>query len=403
MNYIPRHISSKLNQMLTQFKVVLVTGPRQVGKSTLLKQELKNFEYVTLDDMMELDLAKNNPSLFFKNHNLPLIIDEVQYAPNLFRQIKLMIDNNELKGQICITGSQTYELMQNVSESLAGRIGILELEGFSIRETLGIDYLKPFLPDADYIKERKEKIKSYDNVWNYIFRGSLPEMQNPKMDWNLFYSSYIKSYIERDVRNLMNIKDEALFYKFMVSLAARTGMLFNASDIANTLGVNLKTVQSWISILEASGLIFFLRPYENNLLKRAVKTPKIYFFDTGLVCNLVGWDSPKVAQNGAMSGELFETFVISEIVKSYLNSGMDKRNLYFYRDGNQKEIDLIIHKNGNLYPVEIKKSTSPSIGMAKTFPVLKPITNMQIGTILCQSDKYMQIRENVQCVPIEYI
>ena len=403
MNYIPRHISSKLNQMLTQFKVVLVTGPRQVGKSTLLKQELKNFEYVTLDDMMELDLAKNNPSLFFKNHNLPLIIDEVQYAPNLFRQIKLIIDNNELKGQICITGSQTYELMQNVSESLAGRIGILELEGFSIRETLGIDYLKPFLPDADYIQERKEKIKSYDNVWNYIFRGSLPEMQNPKMDWNLFYSSYIKSYIERDVRNLMNIKDEALFYKFMVSLAARTGMLFNASDIANTLGVNLKTVQSWISILEASGLIFFLRPYENNLLKRAVKTPKIYFFDTGLVCNLVGWDSSKVAQNGAMSGELFETFVISEIVKSYLNSGMDKRNLYFYRDGNQKEIDLIIHKNGNLYPVEIKKSASPSIGMAKTFPVLKPITNMQIGTILCQSDKYMQIRENVQCVPIEYI
>ena len=403
MNYIPRHISSKLNQMLTQFKVVLVTGPRQVGKSTLLKQELKNFEYVTLDDMMELDLAKNNPSLFFKNHNLPLIIDEVRYAPNLFRQIKLIIDNNELKGQICITGSQTYELMQNVSESLAGRIGILELEGFSIRETLGIDYLKPFLPDADYIQERKEKIKSYDNVWNYIFRGSLPEMQNPKMDWNLFYSSYIKSYIERDVRNLMNIKDEALFYKFMVSLAARTGMLFNASDIANTLGVNLKTVQSWISILEASGLIFFLRPYENNLLKRAVKTPKIYFFDTGLVCNLVGWDSPKVAQNGAMSGELFETFVISEIVKSYLNSGMDKRNLYFYRDGNQKEIDLIIHKNGNLYPVEIKKSASPSIEMAKTFPVLKPITNMQIGTILCQSDKYMQIRENVQCVPIEYI
>ncbi len=403
MTYIPRHISSTLKQMLNQFKVVLVTGPRQVGKSTLLKQELKDYEYVTLDDMAELDLARNNSSLFFKNHNLPLIIDEVQYAPNLFRQIKLIIDKNELKGQICITGSQTYELMQNVSESLAGRIGILELEGFSIRETLGIDFKKSFITSDEYIQERKEKLVSYNSIWNFIFRGSLPEMQNQDIDWQLFYSSYIKSYIERDVRNLMNIKDESLFYKFIVALAARTGMLYNAADIANTLGVSLKTIQSWTSILEASGLIFFLRPYENNLLKRAIKTPKIYFYDTGLVCNLVGWDSPKVAQNGAMAGELFETFIISEIVKTYLNAGMDKRNLYFYRDGNQKEIDLIIHRNATLYPIEIKMTVSPSIGMAKHFPVLKQMNNMHTGTILCQCDKNLFLSENVLCLPIEYI
>lgn len=403
MEYIKRHAAGTLKEMLAQFKVVLVTGPRQVGKSTLLKNELPEYEYVTLDDISELEVAKESPALFFKNHTLPLIIDEVQYAPELFRHIKLILDKSDERGKICLTGSQTYELMQNVSESLAGRIGILELEGFSLREIAGTDFVRPFLPDSTYIMEHKNFLVLYDDIWQHIFTGSMPEMQSKASNWDFFYRSYIKSYIERDVRNLMNIKDETLFYKFIVALAARTGCLFNAADIANTIGVSLKTIQSWTSILEASGIIFFLRPYENNLLKRTIKTPKIYFYDTGLVCNLVGWDNPKVAQNGAMAGELFETFVISEIMKSYQNAGLSTKNLYFYRDGNQKEIDLLIQKSGLLYPVEIKKSVQPTVTMAKNFPVLKQVDSLQCGTILCQCEKHLYLSDTVQCLPLEYL
>lgn len=388
--------------MLSQFKVVLVTGPRQVGKSTLLKNELKDFEYVTLDDMSELELARTDPATFFKNHSFPLVIDEVQYTPELFRYIKLLVDKSEQKGQICLTGSQTYALMQHVSESLAGRIGILELQGLSLREKYGIDFYDAFCTDEKYIKARKSNLNSYKDIWNDIFTGTMPEMYN-NADWDLFYRSYVKSYIERDVRNLMNIKDESLFYKFMVALAARTGGLFNAADIANSIGVTLKTVQSWISVLEASGIIFLLYPYENNILKRVVKTPKIYFNDTGLVCYLVGWDNPRVAQNGAMAGELFETFVISEIAKSNFNCGKDLRNLFFYRDSNQKEIDLLIKHEGNLFPVEIKKAVQPSISMAKNFPALKQLNIIKSGTILCQCEKQMFLTQDVQIVPLEYI
>ena len=403
MPYIQRHAKQTLMKMLSQFKVVLVTGPRQVGKSTLLQNELKNFEYVTLDDMAELEQARSDPALFFKNHSLPVVIDEVQYAPELFRYIKFLVDKSDAKGQICLTGSQTYSLMQNVSESLAGRIGILELQGLSLREKQKANFFEPFVPDSDYIQNRLENLVQYKDIWNDIFYGSMPEMTNKEIDWNFFYRSYVKSYIERDVRNLMNIKDESLFYKFMVALAARTGCLFNAADIANSTGVSLKTIQSWISVLEASGIIFFLRPYENNILKRTVKTPKIYFNDTGLVCYLVGWDNPKVAQNGAMAGELFETFVISEIAKTYFNSGADLRSLFFYRDSNQKEIDLLISKNGSLFPVEIKKSAQVSISMAKNFPAVKLLNEIQTGTILCQCDKKMFLSETVQALPLEFV
>ena len=403
MEYIQRHIRQTLLQMLAQFKVVLVTGPRQVGKSTLLQHELKGFEYVTLDDMAELNLAKSDPAIFFKNHCLPLIIDEVQYAPELFRYIKLLLDKSEKRGQICLAGSQTYSLMQNVSESLAGRIGILELQGFSLREKYGVPFYEPFVPGADYITRRGRHLVAYEDVWREIFRGSMPEMRREDISWELFYRSYVKSYIERDVRNLMNVKDENLFYKFMVALAARTGCLFNAADIANSIGVSLKTVQNWISVLAASGIAFLLRPYENNLLKRVVKTPKVYFYDTGLVCYLVGWDNPKVAQNGAMSGGLLETFMISEIAKSYFNSGKDGRNLFFYRDRNQKEIDLLISAKASIYPVEIKKTAQPAAAMAKNFPALRQIQEMQAGTVLCQCEKQMFLSESVQTVPLEYV
>lgn len=225
------------------------------------------------------------------------------------------------------------------------------------------------------------------------------------MDWELYYRSYVKSYIERDVRNLLNIKDERVFYQFMVALASRTGQIFNASDLANSLDVTSKTIQSWLSVLEASGIVFMLRPYENNILKRTIQKPKIYFYDTGLVCYLIGWDNPKVAQNGAMSGCLFETFVISEIVKSYLNQGKDTRQLFYYRDRNQKEIDLIIVQNDQLYPIEIKTSGRATLDMAKNFSVLKDTENIhvQMGTILCRCDRCMFLSDTVQALPVEWV
>ena len=231
----------------------------------------------------------------------------------------------------------------------------------------------------------------------------IPELSDTSLDWNFFYRSYVKSYIERDVRNLMNIKDGTTFYKFMVALASRTGGLFNATDIANTIGVSLKTVQSWVSVLEASGIIFFLRPYENNILKRVIKTPKVYFNDVGLVCYLVGWDNKAVAQNGAMAGALFETFVVSEIVKSWINKGLDVRNIFFYRDSNKKEIDLLIKRNATIFPIEIKMTATPTVSMARHFPVLKEMDNMETGTILCQCEKNAFISSTVQVLPIEMI
>ena len=231
--YFKRHITDTLKKMLVQFKVVLLTGPRQVGKSTLLKNELKNYEYVTLDDMQELELARTDPALFFKNHKLPLIIDEVQYAPELFKYIKFLLDKDESKGQICLTGSQTYSLMQNVSESLAGRIGILELQGFSVREKMQNDFLDYFIPNAEYIQSRSENKNQIDDIWEYIFRGSMPELSDSSLNWDFFYRSYVKSYIERDVRNLMNIKDESLFYKFMQQLSC----CFQRTEYRGVLGI----------------------------------------------------------------------------------------------------------------------------------------------------------------------
>lgn len=391
--------------MLSQFKVVLVTGPRQVGKSTMIRHTLPEYEYVALDDMVELSLAKTDPGLFFKNHQLPMIIDEVQYAPELFRQIKYICDRSEKTGQICLTGSQTYQLMQNVSESLAGRIGILEMQGMSVRELYDIPFYESFVPSETYIAQRKAYLKPIGNVWHHIFRGSMPALCDPSVNSVMFYRSYVQSYIERDIRTLLNIKDIHVFYAFMVALASRTGMLFNAQDIANTVDVTIKTVQNWISLLEASGIIFFLRPYENNILKRTIKKNKIYFYDTGLVCYLVGWENETVARNGAMSGALFETYMISEIAKSYLNCGKETRSMFFYRDRNQKEIDLLILQSDQLYPLEIKSTTHPRLEMAKNFSVLKEteLVHVQTGTILCQIERDYVLSDRLQALPVAFL
>jgi len=431
MVYISRAITGHFLQMIQQFKVVLITGPRQVGKSTMLTTVMNGkVEYVSLDDLNELDLAQNDPALFLKNHTVlknerraksyrksiqresttknqrvPILIDEVQYAPQLFRQLKLVVDRSSAKGQFILTGSQTYHLMKNVSETLAGRICILQMHGLSLREMNGVSFSEPFSVNDDYIASRSKHLLPYNDLWQSIFRGSMPALADGSVDWNAFYRSYVQTYIERDVRQLLNVKDAQIFYKFMVGLAARTGQLFNASSIAQDLGISVNTVQEWTSVLETSGIIHFLQPFSNNISKRMIKTPKMYFFDTGLVCYLVGWSNAKAAQNGAMSGSLFETFVIAEILKSYYSCGKDVRNLFYYRDKDKKEIDLLLVEDNVMYPVEIKKTARPNLQMAVDFSVLNKFTNLKIGTgcIVCQIDKKLYLAENVVVLPVEYI
>lgn len=405
MTYINRHISEFVERMTKQFKVLLLTGSRQVGKTTMLNQIFKDYEYVVLDDFRELEMAQTDSALFFQNHELPLIIDEVQDAPELFKQIKLIVDKSEKKGTVILTGSQTYKLMNTSSDSLAGRICIIDMQSLSLRETFNVDFNKYFLPTKQYIDERKEKIVRYSNIWEKIFRGSMPELLNQEIDWDVFYRSYVKTYIERDVRELINVKNVMHFNKFMVSMAAHTGEIFNPSSIASDIGVTLKTVQEWSSILECSGIIKFLQPYEKNITKRVIKSPKMYFMDTGLVCYLVGWSNSKSAQNGAMSGSLFETFVVSEIIKSYYNAGKDTRNIFFYRDKDMKEIDVLIEENEILYPIEIKKSAHPTIEMAKNFKIFENNKNLNFGhgCILCLCEKKFELSDKVSALPIEFL
>ena len=406
MDYIARALEPFIKDMASQFKVLLVTGARQVGKTTMLKKCLGNeYEYVVLDDINELEQAQQDPALFFKSHGLPVLIDEVQLAPGLFRQIKLIVDSSEKKGLVCLTGSQTFRLVQNAGESLAGRICIIDMTGLSLRELHGVEFPDPFVPTEQYIQNRSLKIARYGDIWQRIHRGSMPELADKNIKWEQFYRSYIRTYINRDIRDLIKASSAAAFNKFLISTAARTGELYNAGAIANDIGVSLKTVQEWTAMLEGSGIVRLIRPFERNITKRAIKTPKVYFMDTGLVCSLVGWTNPTVAQNGAMSGQLFETFVVSEILKSHLNAGKDCSNIYFYRDHNMNEIDLVIEENSILHPIEIKKSARPQLEMAKAFAQLESVPNHTLGhgCILCLTDKKRELSEKVSALPIEFI
>ena len=404
--YINRHILPYVSRMKNQFRVLLITGSRQVGKSTLLKEKLlPEYEYVTLDEFTELSLAQNDTALFFKNHPLPVIIDEVQRAPDLFLQIKLLADNSKEKGQIILTGSQSYRLLSKAADSLAGRVCIINMTSLSLREKFSIDFNREFLPTADYIESRKKSIIPYDNLWNHIWRGSMPELADDSIEWEPFYRSYIRTYLDRDVANLITTKNLVKFHNFMQCIAAHVGELFNAESLARDVGVTSKTIAEWTSILESSGVIRLLQPYEKNVSNRAIKTPKIYFMDTGLVCFLVGWTSSQVAMNGAMSGGLFENFVVSEIIKSYYNAGHEIEKIFFYRDKDKREIDLIIEKDNTLYPIEIKKSARPGIEMAKHFSVLSKLAGISVGQgcIICQCDKSSYLSDDVVALPIEYI
>lgn len=403
--YIKRHMEEIVKECIEQFPVLLVTGPRQVGKTTMLTKICDNYTYCTLDDPLLLREAVEETNLFLMNNEPPLLIDEVQYAPEIFRYIKMNVDKNKRKGAFVLTGSQAFQLMKGVSETLAGRMAVIEMQGLSLREIFGVSFHKEFIPTTEYIQERKEFIKAYDHIWDIMHRGTMPALIDKAISWERYYSSCVKTYIEKDVRQLVNIADELKFTKFLTALAARCGELLNFNAIANEVEISIDTVKRWISILQTSGIIFLLEPYSNNILKRVVKSPKIYFHDTGLICYLTRWTTPEVLKNGAKAGNIFENFVVSEIMKTHLNAGKTISSIYYYRDKDKKEIDLIIEKDGVLYPIEIKMSANPTKGMAKNFSVLHNIPDKKIGIgcILCQYDSKLYLSENLISLPITYI
>lgn len=381
----------------------MITGARQVGKTTMLKHLFSNqFNYVTLDDFEALDLAKNDPKMFFLNYPTPIIIDEIQLAPMLFREIKRIVDERDIYGQIIITGSQTFHLMQGVTETLAGRIGILQMPGLSLREMNKDNYIYPFVPKDEFVNYKRCTNKC-ENIWEIIHRGSMPELYKiTNLDWHVHYSSYVRTYIERDVRNLINVKDLGDFSKFMISLAARTGQLLNYTSVANDVGLAVNTIKSWVKMLEASGVVTIIQPFYNNALKRVVKTPMLYFNDTGLVCYLLKWNSSETLMNGAMNGQILATFVVSEILKSFQNAGVLNYPIYFYRDRDMKEIDLIIEENGILYPIEIKKTMNPKKAMVKNMSLLEKAQGFikSKDIILCLIERKLYLKEDIIAYPI---
>lgn len=398
--YIKREIEPTIDAMLKQGKVVLVTGARQVGKTTVLKQHLGNdFNYVSMENPRDYLLAKEDAVLFFESKTLPLIIDEVQRVPELFSPIKWIVDQSEEKGRIVLTGSQTYHLMKGVSESLAGRVRILEMPGLSLRELSGNSSSPhPYVPEVIV-----DSLNSpLTDVWDLIHRGSMPELQDPNIDWDLFYTDYVAAYLERDVRELVNVKNEAKFYSFMVACAARTGQLLNASDIANTVDVDHKTVKAWLSVLQASNIVRVIEPFWPNIDKRLTKTPKIFFMDTGLVCYLTRWTTPDQLRNGAAAGHIFETFIVSEILKSFMNSGKSLHDVWFYRDTKKREIDLVIQDGHILHPVEIKVSATVKKDAVKNFACLENLPGYEVsfGHVICQTPEPYFITRTVQAVPV---
>ena len=410
MAYIPRAISDILKSRVKSSKCTLIVGARQVGKSTLVKREFPEFNRSNFDDRLTRVQAKEEPKLFFLNNPCPLFIDEVQKESSILEEIKLKVDDSDERGQFILSGSQKLELMKGVSESLAGRVSVYELSGLSLRELHQIRFNSPFVPKEEYIKERELELKDYDNIWEIIHRGSYPELYDIERDWQEFYSSYVATYLERDIHELI-AADSITFTKFLTAVAARTGEMLNYKNIAGDVGVSEPTIKNWISILERTGIVFLLQAYSAGALNRAIKTPKIYFRDTGLACYLTRWLTADALKNSAVAGNIFETFVVSEILKSYSNAGKDYRfNIFYYRgkDKNtfgENEIDLIIEEDGILYPVEIKMSGNPKASMGATNQVLDKIPDRKrgMGIILCLIDKKTYLRENLLALPLEYI
>lgn len=399
-------MEKRILELSRSYSAILLTGPRQSGKTTMLrtlaKSENRGRKYVSLDDLATRDMAKNDPALFLQLHKPPVLIDEVQYAPELFTYIKIHIDENHNPGDFWMTGSQIFRLMRGVQESLAGRVAILHMSPLSQREITGAGCV-PFTTDINTLIPECRKLTPVDTpaLFERIWRGSMPGLVSGLYsDRSMYYSSYLSTYIERDVRDISGAVDALKFNRFITAAAARTSQLLNFQALAEDADIDVTTSKAWLNILETLGIVFLLHPYSNNVLKRTIKTPKLYFYDTGLVCYLTKWSSPEVALNGAMSGALLESFAVSEIIKGYQNAGLEPF-LYFYRDRDAKEIDVILEGDGRLCPLEIKKTASPDKRIIRTFGVIdKSPLKLGTGAVLCMADRLGAFDRDNLIIPI---
>ncbi len=411
--YIKRTIEETINKMVEEFPVIVISGARQVGKSTMLQMiKDENMNYVTLDDLDARNLALSDPKYFLEQHSYPLLIDEIQYAPNLLPYIKMIVDeerfkslknDTKTKSLFWLTGSQQFKVMKEVSESLAGRAGVLNLYSLSNSE-INISDRKLFLPKLEELKKRVIKEYESNEIFNRIYNGGMPSIVTGTVERNNYFSSYINTYIERDVRQLLNVGKTIEFYNFMQYIAVRTAQELNYTTIAKEIGVDSKTIKNWISMLEASGIIYLLQPFSSNLSNRIIKSPKLYFMDTGLCAYLAKYPNPETLEVGALSGAIFETFVVSEIIKNFTNHGVDpKMNLYYYRDKDQKEVDLLYLEGDTIYPIEIKKGISPN-NPDKNFNVLNKFsTDVAPGVVICMTNKLQPINRSCWLCPVSLI
>lgn len=404
MNYISRNLETVVKQVIKEYPVILVTGPRQVGKTTMLQKLMEGTDrgYVSLDDLNDRSLAKNDPELFLQLHKPPVLIDEVQYAPELFTYIKIYADSHHEPGAFWLTGSQVFKLMRGVQESLAGRVAVLSMTSLTQAEMCGFAMM-PFDVNLEALMMREKKRTPADTseIFERIYRGSMPAIASGQnSNSQIFYSSYLSTYIERDVKQLSDAIDSLKFLRFITAVAARCSQMLNVSDIAQDADINQIQAKDWLQILETLGIIFYLHPYSNNLLKRLVKTPKLYFYDTGLVCHLTRWSSAEVLESGAMNGAILENYVVAEIAKTYMNSGKEPY-MYYYRDKDAREIDIILEHDGILNPIEIKKTSNPGTELTKVFALLdKASVPRGKGAVVCMKPKVGVIDRENYVVPV---
>jgi len=405
--YRTRTLERYFLQASRQFPVTLVAGARQVGKTTLLQHLVSDDRtYVTLDDPLVLTLAKSDPALFMQRFPAPLLIDEIQYAPELLPYIKMESDKFHKSGLFWLTGSQQFHLMKGVSESLAGRVGIIQLLGLSRRELNGQGHnSEPFLPlpkgGAGAKRPDSGDDISLKELYNLIWQGSFPAIAlTTNNNRDIFYSSYVQTYLQRDVRDLARVGDEMAFLRFLRAAAARTGQLLNLAELARDVDIAYNTAKNWLSILQASGLVYLLEPYFTNITKRMVKTPKLYFLDTGLCTWLTEWSSPETLEAGAFSGAILETWIFLEILKSWLHNGL-RPPFYFYRDKDGKEIDLLILRDNTIYPLEFKKTSSPDKKAVAHFSLLEKLNlNIGPGGVVCLVTQSLPITPGASSIPI---
>jgi len=404
MIYITRNLENVVLEVTKEYPVVLVTGPRQVGKTTMLQKLMSgtNRSYVSLDDLNERALAKSDPELFVQLHKPPVLIDEVQYAPELFSYIKIYVDTHQEPGGFWLTGSQIFKLMRGVQESLAGRVAVLSMTSLSQAELCG-SAMEPFSLELNNLQQREKVRQPADTgeIFERIYKGSMPAIASgEKANSQIFYSSYLSTYIERDVRELSDAIDALKFMRFMTAVAARCSQMLNVADIAQDTDINQRKAKDWLRILETLGIVFYLHPYSNNLLKRLVKTSKLYFYDTGLVCYLTKWSSPQVLEAGAMNGAILENYVVSEIAKTWLNVGREPY-MYYYRDKDAKEIDIVLEHDGILNPIEIKKTSNPGTELTRAFSLLdRGSVPRGKGAVICMKPQVGVIDRDNYVVPV---